>query len=102
MTCILEHQENIDSEMSVNLIWRVEHFLKASEMPASRFGREALGDPCFVADLRNGREPRAATAARVRAYLDEAERDLAKVDASPPDQEARPAIFLKSSSALRS
>lgn len=102
MTCILEHQENIDSEMMVNLVRRVEHFLKASEMPASRFGREALGDPCFVADLRNGREPRAATAARVRAYLDDAERELAKADVGPSGQEARPAIFLKSSSALRS
>lgn len=86
----------------MNLIRRVEQFLKVSAMPASRFGREALGDPCFVAELRNGREPRSATAARVRAYLDKAERELTNAAAEPADQEARPAIFLRSSSALRS
>lgn len=64
---------NIDSEAILDLVRRVEQFLRDSGMPASRFGREALGDPCFVADLRNGRELRSATAARVRAYLDRSE-----------------------------
>ena len=36
-------------------------------------GRDAVGDPCFVFDLRDGREPRGSTAARVTAYLDRAE-----------------------------
>lgn len=42
-------------------------------MPATKFGREAVRDPRFVGDLRNGREPRRATAARVHAYLDRVE-----------------------------
>ena len=51
------------------LLLKVERFLKASRMPESRFGRDALGDPCFVSDLKNGREPRSATVDRVLAYI---------------------------------
>lgn len=42
-------------------------------MPAARFGREAMKDPRFVFDLRNGREPRARTVERVLAYLEAAQ-----------------------------
>ena len=42
-------------------------------MPAARFGREAMKDPRFVFDLRNGREPRKRTVERVRAYLEAAQ-----------------------------
>jgi hypothetical protein len=48
----------------------VEKFLKISNMPATRFGREAVKDPRFVFDLRNGREPRLRTIRRVRAFLE--------------------------------
>ena len=33
------------------------------------FRSEAVGDPRFVGDLRNGREPRDSTVRKVRAYL---------------------------------
>ena len=39
-------------------------------MTPTRFGRESLGDPCFVFDLREGREPRAGTAGRVMQFID--------------------------------
>ena len=52
------------------LLRDVEKFLRASRIPATRFGREVLGDPRFVFDLRNGREPRPTTVHRVRAYLE--------------------------------
>ena len=52
------------------LLPRVERYLRRSGTPPIRFGREAVHDPRFVFDLRNGREPRPATAARVSAYLD--------------------------------
>ena len=55
------------------LLYRIERYLKASRMPPARFGRNALGDPNFVFDLRDGREPRGRTVARVSAYLDRAE-----------------------------
>ncbi len=52
------------------LLRDVERFLRNSSVPPTRFGREAMGDPRFVFDLRNGREPRAGTIARVRAFLE--------------------------------
>jgi hypothetical protein len=54
----------------VYLLRDVEKYLKNSKTPAARFGREAMGDPRFVFDLRNGREPRPSTIERVRAYLE--------------------------------
>lgn len=38
-------------------------------IPASRFGRAAIGDPRLVRDLREGRVLRPATIERVRAYI---------------------------------
>lgn len=55
---------------SVHLLRDVEKFLKVSNTPATRFGREAMGDPRFVFDLRNGREPGVRTINRVRAFLE--------------------------------
>jgi len=54
----------------VSLLRRVEVYLRRSGTPATRFGREAVRDPRFVLDLRNGREPRPRTVARVSAFLD--------------------------------
>jgi hypothetical protein len=54
----------------VHLLREVERFLRQNGTPATRFGREAVGDPRFVFDLRNGRDPRPETVARVRAFLE--------------------------------
>lgn len=53
------------------LLSRIEAFLKAREadFSASRFGRDAVGDPNFVKDLREGREPRRKTIQRAEEYL---------------------------------
>jgi hypothetical protein len=51
------------------LLREVEKFLRQNDTPPTRFGREAMGDPRFVFDLRNGRDPRPQTVARVRAFL---------------------------------
>ena len=56
--------------MVVHLLRDVEKFLRESEIPAARFGREAMGDPRFVFDLRKGREPRPRTIQRVRCFLE--------------------------------
>lgn len=56
----------------MHILREVEKFLKSSNIPAARFGREAMRDPRFVFDLRNGREPRPRTVERVRAFLLEA------------------------------
>ena len=56
----------------MNLLREVGRFLRQSDTAPTRFSREAVGDPRFVFDLRNGRDPRPVTVARVRAYLQEA------------------------------
>jgi hypothetical protein len=58
----------------VNLLREVEKFLNRSQTPPTRFGRQAVGDPRFVFDLRKGREPRPQTVERVRTFLQEAGR----------------------------
>lgn len=49
---------------------RVELYLRRTATAPARFGREAMSDPRFVFDLRNGREPGERTVARVGAWLD--------------------------------
>lgn len=51
------------------LLRSIEQFLRRTGTPPTRFGREAVGDPRFVLDLRNGREPRGTTEQRVRSYM---------------------------------
>jgi hypothetical protein len=52
------------------LLREVEKFLRRSDIAPTRFGRDVVGDPRFVFDLRKGRDPRATTVARVLAYLE--------------------------------
>lgn len=47
----------------------VESFLKRGEMSPTQFGKEALGDPSFIPDLRAGRSPSLATVDRVFAFI---------------------------------
>jgi hypothetical protein len=54
----------------VNLLREVEKFLRRNETAPTRFGRDVVGDPRFVFDLRNGRDPRPQTIARLLAYLE--------------------------------
>ena len=54
----------------MQLLREVEKFLRLNDTPPTRFGRQAVGDPRFVFDLRNGRDPRPETVERVRAYLE--------------------------------
>jgi len=51
------------------LLRQIERFLRLTRMPCTTFGRLAAHDPRFVGDLRNGRQPRAGTAARVRLFM---------------------------------
>ena len=54
----------------MHLLRQVELFLRHSHTSPTRFGRDAVGDPRFVFDLRNGRDPRPSTIERVRAFLE--------------------------------
>lgn len=55
----------------MTLLEWIESHLKDQRISATRFGRQAVGDPRFVLDLRNGRKPRRKTVARLEAYLAE-------------------------------
>jgi hypothetical protein len=48
---------------------RVEAFLEASGFKPTEFGRQAVGDPSFVLNLRRGRSPTLATADKVLAFI---------------------------------
>ncbi len=54
----------------MHLLTRIQRYLRQSGLSATAFGRCAVGDPKFVHDLRNGREPRTGTERRVHAWLD--------------------------------
>jgi hypothetical protein len=54
----------------MQLLREIEGYIRRHDSTSARFGRDVVSDPRFVFDLRNGREPRAATEARVRAFLE--------------------------------
>jgi hypothetical protein len=64
------------SLVALSLLQRIEAYLIRTGMRPSDFGRRAMRDGLFVAELRRGRIPRPATEARVNAFLDRAEREL--------------------------
>jgi len=57
------------------LMRRIELYLQRAEMAPTRFGREAVGDPRLVQDMKNGRELREPTAARIAAWLEAREKE---------------------------
>jgi len=61
------------------LLHQVEKYLRLTRTPPARFGRDALGDPNFVFDLKDGREPRAATRSRVLSYIARRQAELGGV-----------------------
>lgn len=60
----------LEDEYSAMLLQKVEQHMRTTRMPPTRFGRESVGDPRFVFDLRAGREPRSRTVSKVLRYLE--------------------------------
>lgn len=52
-----------------SLLQTIETFLTKHGLQPTTFGREALNDPSFVFDLRNGRDLRRSTEDRVRIFI---------------------------------
>ena len=52
---------------------RIDRYLRQSKSTPSRLGRDAVGDPNFVMNVRDGRQPRQATLDRVLAFIDREE-----------------------------
>ncbi|HEY0112194.1 MAG TPA: hypothetical protein VGB59_03470 [Allosphingosinicella sp.] len=57
----------------MELLTQIEEHIKTHRMAPTRFGREAVGDPKLVFQLREGREPRRRTIIRILDYLNDAE-----------------------------
>ena len=47
----------------------IDDFLDRSGMSATAFGKAALGDPCFVGDMRAGRMPGLRLVEKVQQYI---------------------------------
>lgn len=57
----------------MHLLRSIENYMRRNGVAPTRFGREAVGDPRFVLDLRLGREPGRRVSERVTAYIAERE-----------------------------
>jgi hypothetical protein len=55
------------------LLERIDRYLRMTKSTPSRLGRDAVGDPNFVMNLRDGRKPRQETLERVIAFIERAE-----------------------------
>ncbi|SFP33571.1 hypothetical protein [Sphingomonas rubra] len=53
----------------MSLLIRIDHYLRATATPATKFGRMAVNDPRLVADLRRGRRIGQRVRDRVEALL---------------------------------
>lgn len=51
------------------LLNRIDHYLRTTATPITRFGRIAANDPRLVGDIRRGRRIGAEMAARIEAVL---------------------------------
>ena len=51
----------------------LEEFLESSGFKPTEFGRQAVGDPSLVLNLRRGRSPSLATADRILTFIRESE-----------------------------
>jgi hypothetical protein len=51
------------------MLWKIERYLRATGMPATKFGRLAARDPRLVFDMRNGRTPRPDMERRLEHFM---------------------------------
>jgi predicted transcriptional regulator len=64
------------STLSEHFLSTVESFLKESGIKPTEFGRQAVGDPSFILNLRRGRSPTLITADKIMTFI-------AKTEAAP-------------------
>ena len=53
----------------MTLLVEIDRYLRVTGMPATKFGRLAVGDPRLVGDLRRGRMQRDKMVAQVEAFM---------------------------------
>ena len=57
------------------ILREIERFLRFTGMSWTKFGRLAVRDPRFVADLRNGRMPRPSMEQRIEHFMNKYKRE---------------------------
>ena len=55
--------------LAQSFITDIDQFLARHGLEPSAFGKQALGDPNFIFDLKKGRSPSTRTMDKVRAYM---------------------------------
>jgi hypothetical protein len=65
----IDNRARIAVAPKTQILQRIDRLHRDTGITLSRIGREAVGDPALVTDLRAGRTPRASTIARLSAYL---------------------------------
>lgn len=82
----------MDVPTPAEVVEQIDSFLERHSMKPSRFGRDALGEPQFVAEVRSGRAPGLTTLVKLRDFMRERdavlERSAIAADRSASD--ARP------------
>ena len=58
-------------EFVEKLIHDIERYLRKTGMSQTAFGTKVMGDPNFVARLKEGKNPQARTVDKVRKFLDD-------------------------------
>ncbi len=53
----------------MSLLQRIEAYCRATRTAPTRFGRDAVNDPRFVQDLREGRRAGRRITARINAFI---------------------------------
>ncbi len=71
MTPVYDREKPIMDSTARSFLQEIDAYLARSGRDPSGFGKEALGDPNFVFDLRKGRSPSARTMDKVRAAMRE-------------------------------
>ncbi len=53
----------------MEILGKIDRYLRATRMPPTKFGRLAVNDPRLIGDLRRGREPGEPIVSRIEAFL---------------------------------
>ena len=53
----------------MNVLMKIDRYLRHTGMPMTKFGRLSVGDPRLVHDLRRGRQPRDRMIARIETFI---------------------------------
>lgn len=59
-----------DANYTAPILLEVERWLRGRDITATQLGKESIGDPNLVGDLRSGRDPSSRTVARIRAFME--------------------------------